>query len=105
MKGLYVTAIGPRAEEWRRVFGDDRLPVTSIHTVTAELEGLGKREVFFLDFTRLDPTQLDSLISHLGKNYPEDAPDWIRATILARGFPIYVDENLLQPAIDMRFIV
>jgi hypothetical protein len=104
-RGLYVTATGPRANEWREVFGDDRVPVTSLDPVKTDLEGLGTREAYMLDVSRLEPGQLESLVSHLAKRFPEDSPDGIRAEIIARGFPIQVNENLLRPTIDFRFIV
>lgn len=104
MKGLYVTATGPRADEFRGVFGTDRLPVVSMAPVKVELEKLGKREAYMLDVARMEPGQIEGLIAQLAKNF-NDSAEIIREHIFSRGFPITVDENLIGPAIDMRFVI
>jgi hypothetical protein len=103
-EGLYVTAIGPRADEFRGVFGTNRLPVLSLSPVNVELEKAGTRQAYMLDVARMEPSQIDALVAHLASNFPDSA-ETIREYIFSRGFPITVDENLVGPAIDMRLLV
>jgi hypothetical protein len=103
--GLYVTAVGSRADEWRSVFGAAELPVLSILPIKVVIQGYGVREAYMLDVKRLKPAQLDGLVSYLAGHYPGDSPEFIREKMLTVGFPLTVDDNLVPPAIDMRFVI
>jgi hypothetical protein len=74
---FFVHAKGARAEEWKRVFGNDALPVISGVPQRVELPGLGSR-----------------------------AASMVESELSTRGLlPIPVSDDLIGPALDLRFFV
>jgi hypothetical protein len=93
----------PRAEQWRRVFGSDTVPIKSPIPVHAHLPGLGLRKVYLVEVGALSAEQIEAVIAHLAERFCVEARE-VRADLLAEhGLPILAED--LAVACDARLFL
>lgn len=86
-----VTLGGKVGDEWEGAVGTRRFYVRTAIPVPVELEGLGERDVFFLD-TEATPDEVIGRIADYLANRSGEARDAVLVDIMTRGLPIRVDQ-------------
>jgi len=72
---------------WGEIFPDGQVPVRSIITQRADLEGAGEERVYIVEWIELNPKQQDAILERLSKK--SGAPkDLILKDILKIGLPL-----------------
>lgn len=99
----HLSERSPRAAEWKVVFGETSVPITSPIPVRAEIGGIGVREVYLIELSRLEPEQFDRLVAHVAakNNMPQEE---IRAHLVNEGVMPALAEDI-DVSMDMRFLL
>lgn len=98
----HLSPTSPRADDWRRVFGDGlTVPIRSPVPAPTELP-IGTRDVYLIDIQRLNEGQLDRLVAHLAERFKIDR-EVVRAGVHTQGVPILAED--VVTVFDLRLVL
>lgn len=85
---FHVTITGARGEEWKRITGTDRFPVTSPIPSLGNLPGFTEpQRIFHLDLDETEAAIKEKIVAHLSAKFGL-SPEETEAEIRAAGIPI-----------------
>jgi hypothetical protein len=72
---------------WGYVFPDGEVPVKTISPIDAQIEGLGKTQVYVVDWAALAIDEREAILEHLKARFG-DSKDAVETEILKSGLPL-----------------
>lgn len=87
---LEVTINGERGDEWERICGTRRFPVTTWEPLKADLPGKPNADIYILNLLLMESETLDKVTAHLAQKFGL-SPQEANLEIVQKGIPILAE--------------